>query len=253
MLSPQINPPPGPPSPPRGDPPSQGPFDPSLFRVAVLSDAYATVLKQSLTLAEVRDIGRNGSLESKTEKMWEYYARGGKRDPGYDKIKTTQILTTMPAIDAPRGTVRTEVSVENCHNRCYGFDIYGDRENMEFPAVRQALIETHGCLMVGVSCAGNALWAIFAGPVALDNDDYNAKRNAIIRQQFPELARRHNEGSRAAGRCGGLGAWVGCYQLGVGTGAVLSLWRELMPNGTGSASRGCDGAVCLNNCIFLWG
>ena len=173
-------------------------INPGEIRVAVLAHAEAKVLDEPLTLADVAERSSNDSLKAATAKMREHYARSGKSNPHYIKAKKFDTLVIMPAIDAPKGTPRTGISIADCHTGLYGFDIDDEREHLDLPVIRELLVATPGAVMVGTSCAGNALWAVLASPYASSNGDYNAKRDAIIQQHFPALVRLHNEGSRDA-------------------------------------------------------
>ena len=183
-----------------------GAVDPSGFRVARLETVYSTELLEPLSLAEVRDIARGTSKKAATIKMREFYARGGKTDPEYDRIKRTELLVIMPAITAERGTARSDISGgggltqlgAKSLNGFYGYDLDGDHENLNWQALRQDAINTPGAAIVGTSSNGHAGYALFLGPVAHSNDEYNLIRDAIIDQCFPASLQHHNEGSRDA-------------------------------------------------------
>ena len=104
-----------------------------------------------------------------------------------DKLLMPAIL---PAAQAPVGTAIKGLSLEH-HNGLYGFDVDEQREDMDLAAVRQDLIAAPGAVMVGTSCAGDALFAIFAGPRAETDDDYKANWRRVA-ETLPDSAKANN-------------------------------------------------------------
>ena len=64
-----------------------------------------------------------------------------------------------------------ELPVEH-HNGLYGFDLDEDRDNLDVAAVRTALERHPAVVLVGISAAGDALYAWVAGPVATSATEY---------------------------------------------------------------------------------
>ena len=111
---------------------------------------------------------------------------GGGREGRYKQMKE-QMPAVVPAVAAPPGTAGKGVSARY-HNGTYGFDIDEGREHMDKTAVFESLIRAPGCVLVGTSCAGDALYAFFAGPKAEDFKDYTRHWNAIA-ADLPPSAR----------------------------------------------------------------
>ena len=114
-------------------------------------------------------------------------AEGRKGRYETDKLLMPAIL---PAAQAPVGTAIKGLSLEH-HNGLYGFDVDEQREDMDLAAVRQDLIAAPGAVMVGTSCAGDALFAIFAGPRAETDDEYQRHWVAIA-AAMPASAKANN-------------------------------------------------------------
>ena len=124
----------------------------------------------------VRGIRTSSNLEQKTVRLRALLAEGGRKGP-YKKAKL-EMPAIVPAMQAPKGTELKGLPVQH-HNGLYGFDIDEMREDLDLPAVRQSLIHAPGAVMVGTSCAGDALYSIFAGPAAQDEADYKRHWDAI--------------------------------------------------------------------------
>ena len=124
----------------------------------------------------VRGIRTSSNLEQKTVRLRALLAEGGRKGP-YEKAKL-EMPAIVPAMQAPKGTELKGLPVQH-HNGLYGFDIDEMREDLDLPAVRQSLIHAPGAVMVGTSCAGDALYSIFAGPAAQDEADYKRHWDAI--------------------------------------------------------------------------
>ena len=99
--------------------------------------------------------------------------RGGR----YRQMKE-QMPAVVPAVATPPGTATKGVSARY-HNGLYAFDIDEGREFMDKDAVFASLVEAPGSVLVGTSCAGDALYAFFAGPKAEDYKDYTRHWEAI--------------------------------------------------------------------------
>ena len=135
------------------------------------------VIDEVFTLGDVvRSIRASSALEQKTVRLRALLAEGGRKGP-YAKAKL-EMPAIVPAMRAPKGTELKGLPIRH-HNGLYGFDIDEMRENLDLPAVRQSLIDAPGAVMVGTSCAGDALYAIFAGTVAKDEADYKRHWDAI--------------------------------------------------------------------------
>ena len=131
-----------------------------------------------------RRIRTSSPLEQQTVKLRALLAEGGRKGP-YEKAKLA-MPAIVPAMQAPKGTDLKGMALLH-HNGLYGFDIDEQRESLDLPAVRQSLIEAPGAVMVGTSCAGDALYVILAGPVASDDADY--KRHwAALAARLPPAA-----------------------------------------------------------------
>ena len=115
-------------------------------------------------------------LVQRTTELRAALAEGG-REGRFRELKE-QMPAVVPAVAAPPGTTTKGISARY-HNGLYGFDIDEGREHMDKPAVFDSLIQAPGCVMVGTSCAGDALYAFFAGPKAEDHRDYKRNWEAI--------------------------------------------------------------------------
>ena len=105
------------------------------------------------------------------------------REGRYRQMKE-QMPAVVPAVAAPPGTATKGVSARY-HNGLYAFDIDEGREFMDKDAVFASLVEAPGSVLVGTSCAGDALYAFFAGPKAEDHRDYIRHWEAIARELPP--------------------------------------------------------------------
>ena len=115
-------------------------------------------------------------LAQRTAELRDALAEGGRKGR-YRNLKE-QMPAVVPAMAAPPGTATKGISARY-HNGLYGFDIDEGREHMDKPAVFDSLMQAPGCVMVGTSCAGDALYAFFAGPKAEDHRDYKRNWEAI--------------------------------------------------------------------------
>ena len=115
-------------------------------------------------------------LAQRTAELRAVLAEGG-RDVKYRQMKE-QMPAVVPAVAAPPATATKGVSARY-HNGLYAFDIDEGREFMDKDAVFASLVEAPGSVLVGTSCAGDALYAFFAGPKAEDYKDYTRNWEAI--------------------------------------------------------------------------
>ena len=148
---------------------------------------HVVVIDGLSTLEEVAaGIRTSSKLERQTVKLRGLLAKGGREGP-YRKAKR-EMPAMIPASCAPKGTAQAGLPVKEWHNGLYGYDIDEQREDLDLDTVRAELIAAPGACMVGTSCAGDALYAIFAGPAAQDEVDY--KRHwAAIAAGLPPAAR----------------------------------------------------------------
>ncbi len=133
----------------------------------------------------VHSIRTSTKLAQQTVRLRELLAEGGRKGP-YEKAKL-DMPAIVPAMCAPKGTLLTEAVAPTWHNGLYGFDIDEHRQDLDIPAVRKALIEAPGAVMVGTSVAGDALYAVFKGPLAADKPDY-VRHWCAIAAAMPEAA-----------------------------------------------------------------
>ena len=115
-------------------------------------------------------------LAQRTADIRAALAKSG-REGRYRQMKE-QMPAVVPAVAAPPGTATKGVSARY-HNGLYAFDIDEGREFMDKDAVFASLVEAPGSVLVGTSCAGDALYAFFAGPKAEDYKDYTRNWEAI--------------------------------------------------------------------------
>ncbi len=141
-------------------------------------------------LEEVADrIRTSDSLKEQTAALREELLKGGRKGE-YQRAKLL-MPAIIPAAHAPKGTRLEKLPPAEYHNSLYGFDIDELRHSIDLPSLRAKLIATSGAVMVGMSCAGDALYVVIAGPVAGTDDEY--KRNWVaIAAGLPEAARANN-------------------------------------------------------------
>ena len=185
------NPAPAPPA-PAHVPPSPNPatpprfVDPSTTLVAMLhrvvpQERGAVKVVQGVfpltTIAEA--IRHDGVLQRKTTTVRAALADHGRGSKAFKKAKLA-----LPAI-VPASAATPDTPIENLDpttaNALFGFDIDEGRP-LDVDAVRRDLIGSPGVVMVGVSAAGDALWAILAGPEATDRVSYRAHWKALAHQ-----------------------------------------------------------------------
>ena len=141
-------------------------------------EKYQVVIDGLTTLQNVVDsIRTSRNLEQHTVELREKLHQGGREGPY--KAAKLKMPAIVPAAKAPSGTLLDNLPPAEWHNGLYGYDIDENRETLDLPSLRSALIDTPGVVMVGTSCAGDALYAFFAGPVAVDKADYVRRWTAI--------------------------------------------------------------------------
>ena len=150
-------------------PPSQL-VTPAQIKVSVLSHGRQTldtngklVVSRLTTLGDfVQHVRASETLKDQTEALRDALAKGG-RTGQYEVLKAA-MPAIVPAACAPAGTRVKGLSPARFHNGIYGYDIDEDRESLDLPVLRAKLAAAPGAVLVAVSCAGDALYAIFAGP-----------------------------------------------------------------------------------------
>ena len=143
------------------------------------------IIEQVSIEALAQRIRTDVTLGQRTAELRTALAEGG-REGRYREMKT-RMPAVIPAVAAPPGTATKGISAKY-HNGLYGFDIDEGRDQMDKQAVFDSLIKAPGCVVVGTSCAGDALYAFFAGPKAEDHRDYIRHWEAIA-AGFPPGAR----------------------------------------------------------------
>ena len=155
------------------------PGSPLGLRVGLVDHVLARPqrISELLTIEDLAHrIRTDTGLSKRTSDLRAVLASGG-REGRYRKLKE-KMPAVLPAVAAPTGTAVKGVSTR-FHNGMYGFDLDEGRESLEKSPVIESLICARGCVLVGTSCAGDALYAIFAGPKAKDHRDYILRWEAI--------------------------------------------------------------------------
>ena len=125
-------------------------------------EKYQVVIDGLTTLQNVVDsIRTSRNLEQHTVELREKLHQGGREGPY--KAAKLKMPAIVPAAKAPSGTLLDNLPPAEWHNGLYGYDIDENRETLDLPSLRNALTDTPGAVMVGTSCAGDALYAFFAG------------------------------------------------------------------------------------------
>lgn len=153
-------------------------------------DNQKMVVDALATLEKVADrIRTSRKLKVQTAALREKLLKGGRKGE-YQRAKPW-MPAIIPAAHAPKGTRLEKLPPAEYHNSLYGFDIDELRQSIDLPSLRAELIATPGAVMVGMSCAGDALYVVIAGPVAATDDEY--KRNWVaIAAGLPETAKANN-------------------------------------------------------------
>ena len=154
-------------------------------------DGKQTVVIDGLsTLRQVaEDIRSDEDLKAQTNKLRVMHNRGGREGP-YKGAKLA-MPAIVPAMQAAKGTLLKGLPVGDYHNGLYGYDIDEHREALDLAAVREALIAAPGAVLVGASCAGDALFAIILGPPTATGAEYKKNWRAIA-AGLPETAKANN-------------------------------------------------------------
>ena len=151
-------------------------------------------------------------LAQRTAELRDALAEGGRKGR-YRDLKE-QMPAVVPAVAAPPETATKGISARY-HNGLYGFDIDEGREHMDKPAVFDSLMQAPGCVLVGTSCAGDALYAFFAGPKAEDHRDYKRHWEAIAAGLPPNARAASGRASKNMNRLRFLSydpdLWVATY------------------------------------------
>ena len=134
------------------------------------------IIEQVSIEALAQRIRTDAILAQRTAELRAALAEGG-REGRYRELKA-RMPAVVPAVAAPPGTATKGISARY-YNGLYGFDIDEGREFMDKDAVFDSLIKAPGCVFVGTSCGGDALYAFFAGPKAEDYKDYTRHWEAI--------------------------------------------------------------------------
>ena len=145
-----------------------------------LSSRRTLVVSGLITLDALVDRIRNDeALATLTRTLRDIRTASGRSpDSPYAKAKR-QLPSIIPASQAPVNTPIKGMDPNEWANGLYGFDIDEHREQLDLPAVRESLIASPGAVLVGHSAGGDALYVIYAGPVASSLKEYEQHWNAI--------------------------------------------------------------------------
>ena len=142
----------------------------------------------------VQYVRTNEDLRDRTEALRDALASGG-RTGNYQVLKDA-MPAIIPAACAPSGTGLKGLSPATYHTGLYGYDIDEGRESMDLIVLRAQLVAAPGAVLVAVSCAGDALYAVFAGPKASSADEYKRHWQAIASQMPPGAAAASSASSK---------------------------------------------------------
>ena len=155
--------------------------------------SWAVVVSDLMPLGEIaRLIRTSDNLSRQTMRLRALLESGRKPGSPYAKGKL-KLPALVPALAAPPSTALKSVDVGKHHSGLFGYDLDLGRDSLDLPAMREALIDARGAVMVGTSAGGDALYAIFAGPKAGSEEDYKAHWQAIA-DIFPEEAKAASAG-----------------------------------------------------------
>ena len=168
---------------------------------------------EQVSIEALADRIRNDpTLAQRTMDLQAALAEGGRRGK-YEHLKL-RMPAVVPAVSAPLDTPTKGISARY-HNGLYGFDIDEGRDQMDRQAVFASLVEAPGCVLVGTSCAGDALYAFFAGPKAQDFKDYTRHWEAIATGLPPNARAASGRASKNMNRLRFLSydpdLWVAAY------------------------------------------
>ena len=172
-----------PPPSPHGEGSSQF-ITPASILVSVLTQGTRSTRNGRLVVSTRTTLGTlaqrirtSETLATRTAALRAILAEEG-RDGRYASQKLV-MPAIIPASSAPAGSLVKGLSPAQFHTRLYGYDIDEDREHLDLVSLRAALIDAPGTVMVGVSCAGDGLYALIAGPLASTDTEYTAQWSAI--------------------------------------------------------------------------
>ncbi len=131
-------------------------------------------------------------LFRRTERLRALLQSGRTSGSPYTRAKR-QLPALVPALAAPPGTSLKGVDVGKHHSGLFGYDLDLGRGSLDLPAMREALMDARGAVMVATSAGGDALYAVFAGPKAESERAYKAHWHAIA-DTFPEVAKAASAG-----------------------------------------------------------
>lgn len=135
-------------------------------------------------------IAQDDRLRRQTEYVREVLATTG-RSEAYDRAKAG-IMALIPSLEIPQyGTIdAASLRIGQWHTGLYGYDL-DEQRPVDISRVREELQGTAGVAMVGVSCGGDALYCIMAGPWARTDQEHKAYWNALA-GKLPEMARANS-------------------------------------------------------------
>lgn len=132
-------------------------------------------------------IADDEGLRRQTEEVREVLAATGRSEE-YDRAKAG-LLALIPSLAIPQygGIDAASLRIGAWHTGLYGYDLDEGRP-VDIPEMRGDLRRTSGMAMVGVSCGGDALYCIMAGPRARNEGEHKAYWTALSRK-LPGAAR----------------------------------------------------------------
>ena len=197
------------------------------------------IIEQVSIEALAQRIRTDVTLGQRTAELRTALAEGG-REGRYREMKT-RMPAVIPAVAAPPGTATKGISAKY-HNGLYGFDIDEGRDQMDKQAVFDSLTKAPGCVFVGTSCGGDALYAFFAGPKSKDQRDYTRHWEAIAAGLPPSARAASGRASKNQNRLRFLShdpnLWVAAYvePLAGAKKASSQVSREEYPTGNDAAA-----------------
>ena len=185
---------------PSGDPSF---VTPSEIQVSILHHGRHTLdASGKLTVSELTTLGEiveharaSEALGQRTEFLRNALAKDGRTGGTYEDLKA-RMPAIIPVACAPAGARVKGLSPARFHNELYGYDIDEDRQSLDLHVLRAQLIAAPGAVLVGTSCAGDGLYAIFAGPRAFSVAEYKKHWFAIGVQMPPGAAAASSSSSK---------------------------------------------------------